>query len=489
MSTVSLVENNALDVEVCELKKAFGRNRVLKGVSFAVKSGDFVGLMGPNGAGKSTLIKILAGVYRASSGEIKVDGKTVGSLTETGDVGFIHQDLGLADDLTIAENFTLGAQPRRLFGPILNKSAERDAAKQALDRLGLALDVDTPVGDLTVGEKTLVAVARVFDRGARVLVIDETTSTLPPSDAKRVIATLRVAAAAGASVIMVTHKLSEILDTTNRVLVLVDGDLVANAPTAGLDRAALVGMLRQHEADAPTEGDRAGAGDDGETLIELRDAKVGRLRPINLSLRAGEIVGISGLLGSGLHDIAFTVNGNLAPESGEVVLSRPGLTRALVPPHRESQGGFNELTVRENMALSSLPAWRRMRALLDPRPERDECELIMKNLAVVPNSLDAPFEVLSGGNKQKVIFGRALLNHPDVYVLCEPTRGVDVGTRSEIYRLIRSLAADGAAVLVASSDAEDLFSVCDRAALIVSGGLQPFRPVSQLTPAELEMMV
>jgi ribose transport system ATP-binding protein len=190
-----------------------------------------------------------------------------------------------------------------------------------------------------------------------------------------------------------------------------------------------------------------------------------------------------------LHDIAFAMVGNLVPDAGEVVLSRRDLRLALVPPHRESQGGFNELTVRENMALSALPSWRRLRSLLDPRPEREECATIMRQLGVTPNSLDVPFEVLSGGNKQKVIFGRALLKHPDVYVLCEPTRGVDVGTRSEIYRLIRSLAANGAAVLVASSDAEDLFCVCDRAALIVNGSLQPFRPVSELTPAELELMV
>jgi ribose transport system ATP-binding protein len=302
-----------------------------------------------------------------------------------------------------------------------------------------------------------------------------------------VISTLRVASEAGASVIMVTHKLSEILDTTNRVLVIVDGELVADAPTEGLDRAALVGMLRQHEAATPAHRD--GESREGEALIELREVRVGKLRPVNLSLRAGEIVGISGLLGSGLHDIAFAVNGSIAPKAGEVVLARSDLRRALVPPHRESQGGFNELTVRENMALSALPSWLRFRSLLDPRPERDECSTVMEQLAVKPNSLDAPYEVLSGGNKQKVIFGRALLKHPDVYVLCEPTRGVDVGTRSEIYRLIRSLAAHGAAVLVASSDAEDLFSVCDRAALIVNGRLQPFRPVSQLTPAELEMMV
>jgi ribose transport system ATP-binding protein len=456
MATLSSTEHHAQDIAVRGLKKSFGRNRVLKGISFRIEAGEFVGLVGPNGAGKSTLLKILAGVYHPSAGEIRVGGQTVRSLAESGNVGFIHQDLGIADGLTIAENFTLGAPPKRLLGPILNKRAERAEAARALSLLGLKLDVDTLVGDLTVGEKTLVVVARLFQRGARVLVIDETTSTLPPADANRVIASLRVAAESGATVIMVTHKLSEILHTTNRVLVIVDGELVADAPTKGLDRAALVDMLRQHETVAKSDGTQR----DGvaETLVELRDVRAGKLRSLNLSLCAGEVVGISGLPGSGLHDIAFAVSGNLMPDEGEVVVTRPGLRRALVPPHRESQGGFSELTIRENMALSALPSWRRFRSLLDPRLERRECARVVDTLGVQPSSLDTPYEILSGGNKQKVIFGRALLKRPDVYVLCEPTRGVDVGTRSEIYRLIRMLATDGAAVLVASSDAEDLFS-------------------------------
>jgi ribose transport system ATP-binding protein len=475
------------DLEVSRLKKSFGPNRVLKGISLAIGAGEFVGLMGPNGAGKSTFVKILAGVYRASSGEIRIGGRAVRSLAESPDVGFIHQDLGLVDGLTIAENFSLGTPPKRLAGPILNKRAEREEATRALSRVGLDRHVDTLLKDLTAGEKTLVAVARVFNRGARILVIDETTSTLPPAEANRVMASLSAAANAGATVIMVTHKLSEILHATHRVLVLIDGELVADAPTKGLDRAALVEMLRQHD----TGGSAAETfhGGSSEGLIELRDVRVGKLRPVNLRLNAGEVIGISGLPGSGLHDIAFAVNGNLKPRSGEVVLLRPGLKRALVPPHRESQGGFGELTIRENMAVSALPSWRRLRCVLDPRPEKRECENILDMLQVQPRSLDTPYEVLSGGNKQKVIFGRALLRRPDVYVLCEPTRGVDVGTRSQIYRLIRLLAKDGAAILVASSDAEDLFSVCDRAALIVDGGLQPLRQISELSASQLELMV
>jgi ribose transport system ATP-binding protein len=286
---------------------------------------------------------------------------------------------------------------------------------------------------------------------------------------------------------MVTHKLSEILNATSRVLVILDGEMVRDAPTQGLDRAALVQMLMQHESD-PHTLDGTGR-QTGDPVLELRDVHYENLGPINLTLNAGEVIGISGLPGSGLHDIALLVNGTLKPDRGEVVESRARLTRALVPPHRESQGGFGELSIRENMALSALGRWRSISALLNPRREELDCAGVSADLSIKPASIDTTFDILSGGNKQKVIFGRALLLEPDVFVLCEPTRGVDVGTRSEIYRLIRQIAREGAAVLVASSDAEDLFSVCDRVALVVDGRLQPLRPVSELSTSELELMV
>jgi ribose transport system ATP-binding protein len=478
----------APDVEVSDLKKAFGANRVLKGINLTIRGGEFVGLMGPNGAGKSTLLKILAGVYSATSGEIRLGAESVTSLAGNPAVGFIHQDLGLAEGLTIAENMSLGAPLKKLLGPILNKRAERDEATRALRRVGLDRDVNTMLRELTAGEKALVAIARLFDRGAQILIVDETTSTLSATEANRLISSLATAVENGATVVMVSHKLHEILDATERVVVLVDGAIVADEPTKGLDRAALVEMLMQQESSGPIPTGSAAEGPT-EGLIELRDVQVGKLDPINLTLHAGEIVGISGLVGSGLHDIAYAVNGNLKPKHGHVLLLRPDLKRALVPPHRETQGCFGALTVRENMAIAALPRWRSLGSVLNRRRERLDCEKIMRELSVQPPSLDQPFDVLSGGNKQKVIFGRALLRHPDVYILCEPTRGVDVATRSEIYRLIRGLAKDGAAVLVASSDAEDLLSVCDKSANIVGSTLRPFRHTAELDVSEMELMV
>lgn len=487
VSTASSLDLESSDLEVVEIKKSFGSVPVLKGVNFTVHSGEFVGFMGPNGAGKSTLIKILAGVYSSSSGQIRLGGKVVNSLAGHSDVGFIHQDLGLVDGMTVAENLSLGASPKRRFGPILNKKAEKNQALRILSRMDLDIHPDTLLSELTPGKKTLVAVARLFDRGAKILVVDETTSTLPPADAKNVMEALAAAAERGAAIIMVTHKLSEILAFTNRVLVIIDGELMSDTPTKGLDRRALVEKLRQSvtDVDELPPMDRPSP----ECLIEVKGACVGDIGPIDLKINSGEIVGVSGLPGSGLYDVAFLVSGHVHADRGHVELLRPKLKRAVVPPDREKHGGFSALTVRENMAIASLRKWRRRSLVIDQRRERQDCEEILSGLAIKPNSPDVEFDVLSGGNKQKVIFGRALLYHPDVYVLCEPTRGVDVGTRSEIYRLIREIASQGAGVLVVSSDAEDLFSVCDRVGLMAKGRLQPLQDIADLSPSDLEMMV
>ena len=477
------------DLQIRGLTKSFGGNVVLRGIDLTVRGGEFVGLMGPNGAGKSTLIKILDGVYTRSGGTILLGGQPVDSLAGHPEVGFIHQDLGLVDALSIADNLRLGERPLRLIGPILDRRAERESAERATARVGLSIPVDTPLGELTPGEKTLVAVARAFERGASILIVDESTSTLPPSDARRVIDSLAASSARGTTVIMVTHKLAEILDATNRVVVLLEGEIARDEQTTGLDRNALVGMLLQHESIDPAASSEDVSSPSGEVMLRLDGVRYGPLGPIDLEVRSGEVIGLSGLPGSGLHDIAFLAYGSLPPTAGTVGLGHPGVRRALVPPHRESQGGFGELSVRENMTISSLGRWSRFLSLINMRMESSDCRDMSESLSLRPRSIETEYEVLSGGNKQKVVFARSLLRRPEVYVLCEPTRGVDVGTRSEIYRLIRGLRAQGAAILIASSDAEDLLSVCDRVSIVSDGRLQPLRAVAELNTAELEMMI
>ena len=482
----------AKEIVISGLRKSFGGNEVLHGIDLTIAGGDFVGLMGPNGAGKSTLIKILDGVYERSSGEVRYGGELVASLGARPEVGFIHQDLGLVDELSISDNLRLGEPPLRRLGPIVDRGRERADAARSLAQVNLDLPVDALVGALSPGEKTLVAIARVLGRGAEVLFVDEATSTLPPADSRRLLTALKETAAKGATVIMVSHKLSEILDATHRVVLLLDGRIVEDSLATSLDRQALVSMLVARE-----KSEAAGAGlherttphtTEGEELLRFEDIHCGPVRGIDLSVRGGEVVGLTGLPGSGLHDLAHLAHGTLRPTAGTVV-RRQGARSALVPPHRETEGGFAEQSVMENLTISSLQRWRSPLRLLRGGKERDDAKEMVERLSVKPADPQATFGTLSGGNKQKVVFGRVLMSRPSIYVLCEPTRGVDVGTRLEIYNLIDELAAAGAAVLVVSSDSEDLFAVCDRIAVVTEGRLSAFLTADETNPQELEAFI
>jgi ribose transport system ATP-binding protein len=468
------------------LVKGFAGNRVLKGIDLDFRAGQITGLMGANGAGKSTLIKILDGIYNADGGTIEMGNTRVKSLADRPDVGFIHQDLGLIQELSVSDNLCLGGLSAGRAGIFLNKQAERRRATAAIERVGLTCSVDAVLGSLSAGEQTLVAVARVLDRGVTTLFVDESTSTLPPAHAKRVISALTAAARAGACVVMVTHKLAEILDSTDRVVVLIDGVVAEDAETNRLDRARLVQMLLAHDVAAREVVTSSVSSQ--RPLLEFRGVKTEHVGPLNLDINAGEVIGLTGRPGSGLHDIAFLAAGFLRPDHGQI--SASGAVRAsLVPPHRESQGGFLDLDVATNMSMASLKRYTRSSGLIDAAREREAVGAMASRLVVNPPDTSTSYGVLSGGNKQKVIIGRALLRDPNLVVMCEPTRGVDVGTRAEIYALIREVAEAGAAVLVTTSDAEDLFAVCDRIGVVDAGQVATPRRLDDLTQSQIEELV
>lgn len=488
-------------VSVRHVSKTFGRHAALTDIDLDIYPAEMVGLLGPNGAGKSTLVKILDGVHAPTSGQLLLEGQPVQSLSGHPSVGFVHQDLGLIDEMTVVENLRLGEPPLRLAGPVLSARAERAAAAEALDTVELDIPVTTTVGTLSPAEKALLAMARAFYRGAHIMFVDEVTSTLPPGDARRVTDTLRRSAERGATIVMITHKLSEVLSSTSRIVMLIDGRIAADRQTAGLDHSSLTDLLLTHErkrvaaTSARPESVRPSAvaqrprpsESDADVLVRLTGVHRGVLGPIDLELRRGEVLGVGGLPGSGLHDLAFLIHGETQPTAGEIVLS-PGAKTALVPPHRETQGGFDEHTVAANVGISALRFWRRG-GLVSPAKEKGDTSAMIDLVGVDPPDPDYVFGALSGGNKQKVIFGRALLSGATVYVLCEPTRGVDVKTRREIYALISDLRSDGNAVLVLSSDAEDLFSCCDRVSVILDGILSAARTTTDMTSQDLEALL
>jgi ribose transport system ATP-binding protein len=251
----------------------------------------------------------------------------------------------------------------------------------------------------------------------------------------------------------------------------------------GLERGALVRTLLAHEIEeAEPRTPRTG----GKVMVSLSEVSGGRAGPVTFDLRAGQVTGLTGLPGSGLHDVAHLVNGSMAPTAGTI--ERQPCRTAFVPPNRESEGGFDDLSVLENMTISALPEWSKG-SVLRHRPEWDSANGLVDQLGVNPADPDAYYGTLSGGNKQKVIFGRALLRHPGVYVLCEPTRGVDIATRAAIYRLISTLVDEETAVLVVSSDAEDLFAVCDELAVVEEGTVGRFLRADETNPQEMEAFI
>ncbi|WP_142062373.1 ATP-binding cassette domain-containing protein [Pseudarthrobacter sp. B4EP4b] len=473
-------------VRISGLSKKFGTNTVLRDLSVEFRPGTVTGFMGPNGAGKSTLIKILAGVYSYDTGEVRLGDEPVRSLADRSDVAFIHQDLGLIDDLSVSENLRLGLAPMRRFGPILNHSAERRAAMTAINAVGLDVDVDQPVAALAPGEKTLVAVARAFQAGATTLFVDEATSNLPTDEAARVVAALRSMARAGATVVMVTHKLSEVLEFTDRIVVIIDGRIATDADAATLDHDALVRALVEDESDTLVSKGAPPAL--GGPVLTFTSTTYEGLGPIDLTIRRGEIVGLTGLPGSGLYEVAYLASGTSRPDGGSIQFGH-SLKRALIPPHRETQSGLDGLSVTDNLMISSMHRWASSNGIVRKDKEQAAARRVIKELCVTPSDADGPYDVLSGGNKQKVLFGRVLLKEPDLYVLCEPTRGVDIGTRAEIYRTILGLPAQGAAVLVVSSDAEDLFAVCDRIGVVKDGRMDQLTARDDLNNETLESIL
>ncbi|SEG91882.1 ribose transport system ATP-binding protein [Thermomonospora echinospora] len=448
-----------LMIDIVDVRKRFGATQALRGVTCSFSRGEFVALLGSNGAGKSTLVKILDGVYPADAGTIAVRGGRAG-------LGVVHQDLGLVDGMTVAENLCLGA-PRRLVNP----RAEARLTTEALRAVGLtSIDPYALVSTLSLGQRAMVAVAKTLHRGADTVVIDEVTAGLHPHEARWVVERLRVAAEFGATVLMVTHKLDEVVGAATRYVVLSDGEVALDEDAGGIARADLVAMMsRGRSVSAPAPGAGRVDASGGGIVCELKGVHAGGAGPIDLTVTEGRITAITGPLGSGLHEVAYAAAGLLTPDAGTVRVASD-VRRACVPAHRESEGVFAEHTVQFNVAVGGWSRWRGRTGLLRVRQMRRDCDDAVAALAVVPHRLDATVSDLSGGNQQKTLFARALMRRPRLLVLCEPTRGVDVATRREIYAQVRRMADSGTGVLMASTDYEDIAALADTTGVLTADG-------------------
>ncbi len=479
------------------ITKSFGGVRALRGVSLDLRPGEIVALCGENGAGKSTLAKALAGEIAPDSGTIAIDGRTV-ALTDPATarrlgIAVIYQELNYVPTLSVAENVLLGKLPRR--GPRIDWPATEREAAAILAPLApdLAGRVRQPVAALPVAERQIVEIARALSLDARVLVMDEPTAALNHEDASRLFALVRALAAQGVSIIYVSHRLDEVFALADRVVVLRDGAVVGDAPTAATDRARVV---RQMVGSDVAEFAPRPAPASAAPVLEVHGlSRRGAIHEIDLTVHAGEIVGVFGLLGSGAETLVKALFGARRADRGEVIvdgrsLGTPTPERArragmaLVPGERKEEGLVLGLGVRENLSLSSLAAVSRA-GVIDRRRERERADASIRSLRIRTPGLDAPVGRLSGGNQQKVVLGRWLQARPRVFVLEEPTRGIDVGAKVEVYRLMEGLAEGGAGILLVSSELPEILSMADRILVLSEGRLVAEFPRGGATQEEI----
>ncbi len=479
-------------LEVVQLSKRFANVRALRDVTMAVRCGEVHGLVGANGAGKSTLVRILAGVHQPDAGQIAIDGDVVviRDPSHSADLGlnFIHQELNLVPKLTALQNLTLGLEKKRRFGVIDWRGTAR-AVKHAVDRLKIDFDLNTPVEELSVADQWLISMARALVRNARLIAMDEPTASLSDEESQRLFRIIRDLAAGGVAILYVSHRLDEITTLCDRVTVFRDGGLVLTMERAEVKKDELVRQIVGRQLESTTI-DHSATAPRGRELLRVESLrKPPMVHDVSFAVHENEVLGVAGLVGSGRTEMARLIFGADRMHSGSVYFDgkhvpKPTTDRsvamglAFVPEERRSQGLVLAESVNFNSNLATLQATRaRSRLpLVSRRKARARALSVVKDLDVRPASVDSSVHALSGGNQQKVVLGKWLLLEPRVMILDEPTRGVDVGARADIYRIIRNMAASGRGVVVISSDFEEFHLCCDRVLVMVEG-----RIVGELT--------
>ena len=477
-------------LEARGVHKRFGGTHALQDADLLLRAGAVHALLGGNGSGKSTMIKCLTGVYRADAGEVTIFGDrmdaadiTPAAVHEAG-VRVVHQDLALFDRATIAENFAFDSGFPTGRGSRISWSGLNRRVAALLEEYDIPARPQDLVGSLRPAQKTLVAVARALQdqRGAEmVLLLDEPTASLPEHESRQLLRTLRERAALGQTIAIVTHRLPEVMAVADDITVFRDGKVAATLPAAQADHDTLVSYLAGRDVERTTSqpaADVSAVSRDRAPLLELRDIVAGPLAGLDLTVRSGEVVGIVGLLGSGRSTALNVAFGAVKPRAGQVRFDgepvrlghvgdaiRRGV--AMVPENRLRDAAFARHNVRENASASVLgrfwTLWMRRGR------ERTETRDLITTYGVKASSTEAPFMSLSGGNQQKVVLARWMRRQPRLLLLDEPTQGVDVVARGEIYQTVRAAARRGCGVLVASSDHEEVVLLCDRV-IVLAGG-------------------
>ena len=460
-------------LETRGLTRRFPGVLALDGVDFAAERGEVHAICGANGAGKSTFMNILAGALPASAGTILIDGKPAAFASpaeaRAAGVSIVYQEFSSIPELTAADNIFLGREFTR--GPkLVDRTRARDAARAVFSRYGIKLDPEAPVSTLSVADRQLVELARALSADARILILDEPTAVLSLAEQDKLFGVIRSLREQGMLVLYISHRLEEIFAVADRVTVMRDGRVVATRATADLTQRELARLMTGRDVQQQT---RTGAAVGGEAVLRLSG-----MGEQELTLHRGEILGLAGLIGSGRTWMARRIAGLAEPGGLAMQLDglpvepkrRTALNRGIVylTEDRKRDGIFAPLSVIPNATAASLSAFSPAGFLARAREKRAAKD-ILQQLRLVAASLEAPVGSLSGGNQQKVLFARAILARPRVLVCDEPTRGVDVGAKQEIYALLRKLAADGVGIIVVSSEFPELLGLCDRLAIVRNG--------------------
>ncbi len=476
-------------LEIQGVEKAFSRVRVLRGVSLTVAPGQTVALIGENGAGKSTLMNILGGNVPPDAGCMRWSGepyipKTPGDATRAG-IAFVHQELNLFANLTVAENLYLRDFPKRHFPvPWIDRKAMQTQAAGLLAQVGLTVSPDALVESLSPGERQLLEIAKALSIDARLIILDEPTTSLSAREAEHLFQLLQFLRARGVAMIYISHNLQEVLRLSDRVVVLRDGEVVGAGPTTDFNFDQMVTLmvgrsLRQmFPARSVTPEHKA-------TLQAIRLTQPGVVKNITFHLRAREVLGIAGLMGSGRSELARILFGLDPCASGEVLVDgRPVRGRgprarirqgfAFLTEDRRGEGLALEASIADNLVLVALPNMTvRPFGLIRWGPARVAMSQLRQAVQLTASAADSqPVKTLSGGNQQKVVLAKWLLAKPRIFILDEPTRGIDVGAKVEIYRLINGLAENGSSVIVISSELDELIGLCDRILVMNRGEMK-----------------
>lgn len=465
------------------LRKGYPGVQALSDFHADIRPGEVIGLVGENGAGKSTLMKILGGVIQPDSGTIEIDGVAHEALTVGGSISagiaFVHQELNLFNNLDVAANVYIGREPRRFgFMQLVDTDRLRETVQPYLDRLGANFSSETPVSQLSLAQQQLVEIAKALSFNSRLLILDEPTSSLPLAETERLLEVIANLKAHGIAVIFISHRLQEIIDACDRVIVLRDGKLAGTLEDKAITHDAMVKMMVGRDLKVAYA---APAGPRAEIALSVENVRTSAhpMHDVSIDLHRGEILGLAGLVGAGRTELARVIFGVDGTQGGHLRLNGRPVRFAtsadavkagvfLVPEDRKGMGLLLDLSITENITLPNLSTFAKG-VVVSREAERQQADKSRRDLDIRAPNVSVRAGALSGGNQQKVVLAKWLAMNPKVMIFDEPTRGIDVGAKSEIYRLMRNLADTGVAVLMISSDMEEVIGVSDRVAVMHEG--------------------